>query len=911
MKLVVAVLLFALLYPAAAFSGEDARFDEAVTYLNENEVQSAVILLKNILQENPDNLKARNLLAYVYMKTGQFISAAKEYGHVVRLSPGSNEALLMQAEMYQLYGDYASVLKLLDPELIFEPKQKAEAHAILGLTYMGLKNEKKAEAEFVLAIDSAESPRAYAGYATLAMFRRDYVNAHEYVDIAIKSSSGDVGLTTKANIFLSEGDYAKALVTYEQAEQKRGPTYNINLGKTEALYHLGRYEDADKYIDQYIEIQKYDVRANYLKAVIALASGDFSAAKEATDRSLATGIFHYPTYLAAGYANYLDQNLNQAERYLSIFLSQNLGADTNKVERLLANIYFELGQPESAVSLIEKLTSRENYKTAVAVAFGEDAREKFDQDIQLLDRQTLDRLQTKLAIGKFLLGDADAAIRELTQALPNAELKEPILTLLVLSYLQANNSKYALEAIDAYIEENESAYVYFLKAEVLRSQFKLKEAGEAFDKSLAAEPDYVSALIGKSKVALGQGKIVEAKELLNRAKQQDPSNPATYIQLAEIAKMRREYVALKDIIEEAASLTQKEPEIVVMLTNYYLAMNQVDTAMKVIQAPYEAMRDNPMLVSSFARTMIAAGQYEQGLPLLERLVQANIGRSDHTVLLAETLAKLGHADTALLKLDSVLVNHPDHTFAIYKKVDVLLESGQIEKARSFSHSLSLNPQTEDLSYRVTGDIEFHQGNWAEAVRNYKRILTSISDPAQVRKLVQAMNLLGETEELEGILRDYVRNYPQDLSWRNELAILLMQQLRYEEAQKHYLVILESNPSNAKVLNNLSWIYSQDKKTLRKAREMSSLAVKFAPSSAPILDTYGWILYLSGDLDESLVYVEKAWQENPENPTMGYHYAVLLHATGKSTRSKELLVELVDSEYDFLEKSDAVALYKSL
>ena len=175
-----------------------STYQDATAHLDAGDVNSAIIELKNLLQEDPDNLEGRKLLAYVYMRTNNYSAAESEYANVVRLEPGNTEALLSQARMLLKMGEYKKVRGLANAELVFQPALKSEAHALRGLSYLGERDEKSAEAEFLAALTAAESTRAYAGYATLKLVQMKLEEAHEYADKAIELSNGESGLTVRA-----------------------------------------------------------------------------------------------------------------------------------------------------------------------------------------------------------------------------------------------------------------------------------------------------------------------------------------------------------------------------------------------------------------------------------------------------------------------------------------------------------------------------------------------------------------------------------------------------------------------------------------------------------------------------------------------------------------------------------------
>lgn len=78
----------------------------------------------------------------------------------------------------------------------------------------------------------------------------------------------------------------------------------------------------------------------------------------------------------------------------------------------------------------------------------------------------------------------------------------------------------------------------------------------------------------------------------------------------------------------------------------------------------------------------------------------------------------------------------------------------------------------------------------------------------------------------------------------------------------YEQMIERNPQDPVALNNLAWLLKE--RELERAAALAERAVELEPDSAPILDTYGWILHLKGDRSAALSYLERAAELAPES-----------------------------------------------
>jgi len=88
--------------------------------------------------------------------------------------------------------------------------------------------------------------------------------------------------------------------------------------------------------------------------------------------------------------------------------------------------------------------------------------------------------------------------------------------------------------------------------------------------------------------------------------------------------------------------------------------------------------------------------------------------------------------------------------------------------------------------------------------------------------------------------------------------------------------LEIDSENTIVLNNYAYYLSERGSKLKKALKMSSKCIKTEPINATYLDTYGWILFKMGKINEAKIYLEKAMNNAGVNdPEITEHYGDML------------------------------------
>jgi Zn-dependent protease with chaperone function len=132
---------------------------------------------------------------------------------------------------------------------------------------------------------------------------------------------------------------------------------------------------------------------------------------------------------------------------------------------------------------------------------------------------------------------------------------------------------------------------------------------------------------------------------------------------------------------------------------------------------------------------------------------------------------------------------------------------------------------------------------------------------------------GDPKVLESLLTKELRSRPEDVKILMSLAMIYHEGKRYQQAKETYEKILQKDPKNYWVLNNLAWLLatSQDK-TLFEPQKALSLA-KEAAALKPdpvILDTLAEAHLANGRPDIALQVIHQVLAKDP--PNLAYYQA---------------------------------------
>jgi tetratricopeptide (TPR) repeat protein len=120
--------------------------------------------------------------------------------------------------------------------------------------------------------------------------------------------------------------------------------------------------------------------------------------------------------------------------------------------------------------------------------------------------------------------------------------------------------------------------------------------------------------------------------------------------------------------------------------------------------------------------------------------------------------------------------------------------------------------------------------------------------------------------------------------------------KVEEAFYYFEELLLLQPENFPVMNNYSYYMALEETTLERAEELSYATIVKYPDNPTYLDTYAWILYKLKRYSDAKKYIQKAMQNEVEDPDIYYHYAMILCKEGERDESSRFFEKAINAGF---------------
>ncbi|MCP5020025.1 MAG: tetratricopeptide repeat protein [Ketobacter sp.] len=236
---------------------------KAQEYIEADDVKAATIELKNALQKNPKNARARFLLGKLHLEAGNPAGAEKELSRASELGMEDKKILPLLSQALFQQGKSDEVLNLSGENLSAD--EQAEVLATQGLAHLAKRNIDEAEAliEKALAADATSIPVLMAA-ARLYSIKQASEKARKSLDAVIQSDPQYVpAWSLLGDIELRDQHLEQAVSAYTKAIDLSKNNLPDRLKRALVLIPQQKYEKAQSDLDLLMQQAPQHVGVNY------------------------------------------------------------------------------------------------------------------------------------------------------------------------------------------------------------------------------------------------------------------------------------------------------------------------------------------------------------------------------------------------------------------------------------------------------------------------------------------------------------------------------------------------------------------------------------------------------------------------------------------------------------------------
>ena len=901
LKITRVILLVAVVFSVAACESKltaEQKISQATSYLNEGDYRNAMLTLKQLIQEKPDDASLRISLAKVYLPIGNGPSAEKELRKAEKLGAKKGQYLSLLVKSLLLQGEVDKALTLAKPIDGENAHVNAEILAMRGEAYLAKNDAVEAAKEFGQAVDyDATDVAALLGLIKVSAIHNDFDKADKLLNSLIKMSPNNSEVWYIKGLLLSrqqkfpeaEASYQKVIdLLHEKQISRTGFAARVGLAQQQLKQR--KYDEALRTVNALLTVQPKHPSPKYLRALIAFEKKDYKlAAEQLTDVvRLVPGFV--PGRMLMGSAQYALGNYEQARINLQYVVNE---APTHiQARKMLASTFLKLQSPTNAMKVLGDTKSESDSQLLAmmgkAALYSGDLNkgvEYYKKAISVSpDEPSIRAELANLYLNKGLYKDAITELEKINGAGQGQAKK-----MIIYAYIRDQNFDAALKEAKALAEKypNDASITSIFGAIELGRGDRNK-ARSYFKKSLAIDPKFIPAINSLARLDYEEGHLDTAESWFDKILQKQPDSLSAQLGMAQIEEKRGNSSKAVEWIEKAAKSNPKALTPIFILTNIYLKKKDYAKVESLLSEAEKQNPRNPQLALVKAKLLFSQGKTDEVVEIYNGLIKSQPKNLSLYLQLAgvfERSGKLQEARSILLKAKKQNLYAPKLVIALVK---VETRLGDYKAALNYIGEQKKKKISMALWHGLEGDVYLVQKKYKQAEESYKAASRLNDDYIFASKMATARYAMGDHKGAKAYIRSWIDKHPKDMKGVLPLAQQFIRFGEYKDAIPLFEKINRQSPKNPFVLNNLAWLYSQvdDKRSVTTAEA----AYRLAPESAAVVDTYGWILVNQQDIDRGIDLLRKASKLSSNNPEIQYHLADALVKKGGHLEEAKLLVK---------------------
>lgn len=896
------------------------RLERAQSSAARGDYRAAVIDLKNVLQQEPDNGAARFALGKASLRLGDVDSAIRELEYARKLGVPDEQLALLLAQAHLMRRDHVAALEYLDEVTFVADAERKEALRIRGSALLDLKRTAEAQQAFeeTLGIDERQLP-ALLGLAAARYELEGLDAARSTLDAAVSRMGGDPRIDLMWGSFLSrEKRFAEAAAVFRTAFKASDSAATASLrglalaGIADSQMALGDTEGALETTTDLMTAAPDSAAAHLLRARALFLSGSYEDARNILQRLVTADETNTPAHLLLGAVNFVQGNLGQADMLLSGVLSADPG--NSFARKLLADTRLRQKKPLDALAILTpaiKTGDRQSLELAAraSVEAGDlgAGLGYLEQGVSAHPEDT--RLALQLAAGYIAAGRLQRAVELLEKVPEGAEAGYRREVLLVAAQLRSGNLRQAMRLAQRLAAtHSDDPLAQAMLGGLLVGQGRNAEAREHFSRAVELDPRSPAALVNLGKLELLEGRLEAAEQRLKAALKLSPGSPAALVALAQLELARGQPAAATEWLQTARERNANAAEPRVLLAQYYLEQRQLDQAEAMAREVLAFAPANTGALNVLALALSASGRHSEGIATLQQVARQAPGSSAAQVNLARALLNAGQTTDALRAAEESLKVDPDQVTTLAFTAAIALEAGDLARAHALLKRLQSAAPENPATFTVAGDVAMREKRYGSAADAYKS--AGQRSPSRALVLREYLALKAAQRADPGApLEKWLASQPDDTRVRLVLAQDQQAAGAVARAAENYEAILRTNADDTTALNNLAWLLVAN--APEKALPLAKRAHELRPGEPLIADTYGWTLLANGEVDQAVELLGAAARQAPQVPDIQYHYAAALARAGRAPEARSRLEQLLRGSAAFGARTEAVELLKTL
>lgn len=919
------LLLSALATPVHADTVAASRYyEDGLLRFGKQDLQGAIIQLKNALQQDRGMLAAHLLLAKAYLEDGDVGPAEVEFREALKLGVNRAEVAVPLGRIYLMQGRSQVLLDSVPPDGL-PAATRLEVLVLRGKAYAALGKLVEATSSFAeaRAIDPG-SVIPLVAEVPLLLANGKVEDARKVAERAVEMAPADAeALNARASIAHTTGQLADALKDYERAIELQPKYVDARVARAGILIDTGRDADAAKDLEDLARFAPTEPRVAYLRALVAGRRGDAQAAGALLEET-ASLVDALPAEWVAGQeqllmvgalAHHAGRQYEKARKYLDVLVTRyprNPGA-----RKLLAAVYVDTADYPRATDVLENVLRLQPDDPQALFLLGRAylGLKRYAKATALLEKAVSfggadPGLRATLGFSQLGQNNSAAATGNLQAAFDKSPGDFALALALANLHMRHGDMKKSLDVAQrANTALPSNPAVLNLLGVVKGAAKDLAGARRAYQEALKIAPGFNSARLNLARIDIAEGRLAEARQTyadMLRANKRDATAMFELALLEQGAGRKDEALRW---IEKAAAEQPSDVKIGLALIELRALAGDKLAARDAARALSSRRSGDLTVLEALTRAELNVGAVKPAQQVLKDMVR--LVEFDATALVRIGYLQLAASDfsAAAYSAQKALQGRPDDADAMVLAAEVALAAKDLNQADKWIGELRIRHPADMKGVQLAGDIAMARKDFKAAAAAYRSAFALSPTSELVLRQAGVFAIQGEPAGAVPLLSQWLKVHPEDDVARRGLADFLAQARDWAAAKREYMKLVERKAADASLYNNLANVLIMLGDPA--AVTMAERSVASAPGDGNARDTLGWALAQQGRFDEALPHLREARLRIPGSVEAKWHLGYVLARMEKRAEARQELEAALSQGQRFEGEVDARKLLRSI
>lgn len=511
-----------------------------------------------------------------------------------------------------------------------------------------------------------------------------------------------------------------------------------------------------------------------------------------------------------------------------------------------------------------------------------------------------------------------------TAPLPNIELSDELLYQYLLSEVasQRGHDDLAADGSAALARKTRDPRVAMRAAQLAVQSGQMDKAIKALRLWREIEPDSQMATRTLVAVLLRGGRLDEARpELVNMLQVKDVDVAHIFMQIYQLLAPQPDKTAALKLMRDLAQLYPRVAEAHWSVAQLAMVSGDEELALTEIRE-VRGMRPEWDMAASMEAHLLRKSAPEQGLEVLRAYLSKYPAASEIRLQYARALLEQKQYKKSRDEFRRLADEVPDNPEMAFAVALISLQMNDLEGAETqLKEALSKGKEDQDTVQYYLGQLGEAKKDEVQAIEHYRQVkggehlfsaqiriaylLNKRGQIAEAREQLHQINVTDNQQRVQLVLLESqilraANQYPEayrllkqnleklpnnpDLLYETGMAA----DLNGEHAVFEQLMrkLIQLRPDHAHAYNALGYSLLERKERIPEAMGLVEKALQLSPDDPAIMDSVGWGYYRSGNLDESVKMLRRAYAANPD-PEIAAHLGEVLWQRGDKEEAKKI------------------------